>query len=120
MAKVETKHTSGPWTVSKSPDDMIVCDSEGGSIADCAPPGPWMTLAEARANAAFIVTACNSHADLLEQVKLFEKSVEYQIRVATSKGDDEGARLMGFTLHLVRESIAKASALAPLIARKAV
>lgn len=63
--------TPGPWTVSKSPDDMIVCDSEGGSIADCAPPGPWMTLAEARANAAFIVKACNSYDALVKALRPF-------------------------------------------------
>jgi len=29
----------------------IVGDSEGGSVADFEPPGPWMTAAEATANA---------------------------------------------------------------------
>lgn len=45
--------------------------------------------------------------DLFEMALLLERSIEYQIRVATADGDDEGARLQSFTLHMVREVIAK-------------
>lgn len=64
--------TKGPWRLprdSEAPDAMLVCDAEGGSIADTSPPGPWMTVAEAKANAAFIVQACNSHDDLVKALE---------------------------------------------------
>lgn len=66
--------------------------------------------------APLIVNAVNNHADLLEQVKLFERCIEYQIRVAKNAGDDEGARLQGFTLHLVRETIARTTTARPEMA----
>lgn len=64
-----TEHTPTPWRNDQKPDALIVCDAEGGSIADCAPPGPWMGHKTALANAAFIVRACNSHDALVEYVR---------------------------------------------------
>jgi hypothetical protein len=58
--------TPTPWQNDQEPDRMIVCDVEGGSIADCAPPGPWMRQKTAEANAAFIVKAANNHAALVD------------------------------------------------------
>lgn len=60
--------------------------------------------------APMIVTAVNSHDELLELAKLFRKSVEYEIRVnRTDAGrDEEGARLKTITLNLIRDAIAKA------------
>ncbi len=53
-------YTPGPWHVapeSKAQSPWIVCDSEGGSIADCEPPGPWMSRETADANARLIAAA---------------------------------------------------------------
>lgn len=53
-------HTEGPWRV--MPPDLainawVIADVEGGSVADCSPPGPWMRQDEADANARLIATA---------------------------------------------------------------
>lgn len=47
--------------------------------------------------------------DLYEQVELFVNCIEYEIRVAESKGDDEGARLKSLTLFNARAALSKAS-----------
>jgi hypothetical protein len=60
-AKPDGEHTPLPWRNDQKPDALIVCDAEGGSIADCAPPGPWMSHKVALANAALIVRAVNSY-----------------------------------------------------------
>jgi hypothetical protein len=52
----------------------------------------------------------NLHDELVEQVRLFGRVIEYNIKVAEKKGDDEGARLQSFTLHQVRELLAKVDA----------
>ena len=36
---------------------MIVVDQEGGSIGDFLPPGPWMSMDEARANCRLAASA---------------------------------------------------------------
>jgi hypothetical protein len=61
-----SEHTPTPWRNDQKPDALIVCDAEGGSIADCAPPGPWMSHKVALANAAFIVKAVNNHDALVK------------------------------------------------------
>jgi hypothetical protein len=61
-------HTPGPWQVvsaGTSQSRWIVGDREGGSIADCEPPGPWMSDGEADANAQLIAAA----PDLVEALK---------------------------------------------------
>ena len=57
------------------------------------------------ANTAFIVRAVNAYDDLISMVKLFEKSIEYEIQI---DDDDEGARMKVVTLHIVRDTLAKA------------
>lgn len=64
-----TEHTPTPWRNDQKPDALIVCDADGGSIADCTPPGPWMSHKTALANAAFIVKAVNAHKEMLEEIK---------------------------------------------------
>jgi hypothetical protein len=69
----ESKHTPGPWSVCNA----IGKKSEVGIVADAAPciiavmgnqgRGAWPQ--EARANAEFIVRACNSHYELLEALR---------------------------------------------------
>lgn len=71
----EVKHTPGPWRVFNGtdifPDDA---DTEGTRhIADCDMVNN-ISGDEARANAEFIVRACNSHYGLLDLAKLVHGS----------------------------------------------
>lgn len=95
----ESKH-NGPWKTAGSDavwgTTQIIERADGsGFTANC-------TADEARLIAAT--------PELLEQARLFEKVIEYQIRVSEKKGDDEGARLQSFTLHQLREVLVKAGA----------
>jgi hypothetical protein len=45
--------------------DWIIGDAEGGSVADCEPPGPWMSPLEADANARLIAAAPTMLATLI-------------------------------------------------------
>lgn len=47
-------------------------------------------------------------AEMLEQLDLFIRCLEYEIRVSNNKGDDEGARLKSMTLAIARSVAAKA------------
>lgn len=49
---------------------------------------------------------------LLEQMKLFESVVEYEIRKSEREGDTEGARLKTLTLNLIRDAVSKAKGVA--------
>lgn len=54
------EHTPRPWQVipeAEAQSRWIVGDAAGGSIADCEPPGPWMSRTEADANARLIAAA---------------------------------------------------------------
>lgn len=51
----------------------------------------------------------NEVAGLVEQVALFVRCLEYEIRVSEGRGDDEGARLKSMTLAIAREALARAS-----------
>lgn len=50
------------------------------------------------------------NAELLATARWFAQTVEYYILVDKKKGDDEGARLKSVTLHMIKETIAKAEA----------
>lgn len=47
-------------------------------------------------------------ADLLEQAKLFVRTIDYQVKKDTAAGDDEGARLKTATRNIVQAVIDKA------------
>lgn len=54
-----------------------------------------------------LMKAANA-GELFEHVKLLERSLVYEIRKSSVKGDDEGANLKRYTLQLVRQTIATA------------
>ncbi len=67
---MSAKVTKGPYQVIPpefAEHRWIIADMEGGSIADCSPPGPWMSFAEADANAN-LLAASWSMAEALEMV----------------------------------------------------
>lgn len=71
-----TKHTSGPWVImpeARAASRWVIGDAEGGSIGECAPPGPWMPEAEADANARLIAAAPELLAALVEWHAFIER-----------------------------------------------
>lgn len=102
----ETKHTAGPWRFTNgivprisTPNGQSICGMHKRGIQK----GDF-SQEEFEANGHLIKAA----PDLLGQALRFEKSLEYQINVYVKKGDDEGAKLLSFTLIYLRETIAKA------------
>lgn len=104
----KAKWTPGPWVVGPI-DDTVVTHLGADNIryevaaidGDYNDPDTWPIM---EANARLIAAA----PDLYEQVKLFVRCIEYNIRVAETKGDDEGARLQSFTLAMAQAALAKA------------
>jgi hypothetical protein len=103
--------TPGPWTVVEgdngySPDALhIEEDSSEVSFVVAVVLADTVALAEKAEATANLIAAA---PDLYEQVKLFVRCIEYNIRVAETKGDDEGARLQSFTLAMANDVLAKA------------
>ncbi len=78
-----TSHTPGPWQVvpaDQAVTPWIVGDKDGGSIADCSPPGPWMKKAQAAANARLIAAAPVMLAALKELAKLGREGMKPNYR----------------------------------------
>ena len=66
LNKAPPAHTPLPWKLHDG--GAAITDSEGRLISSCYQV-PKRTLFEEKANAAFIVRACNSHYELLEAVE---------------------------------------------------
>jgi hypothetical protein len=81
-------------------------DGEPTFIADTLPIDDEVPIEQRRANAFLIAAA----PELLDLVKLFEKSVKYYVGIDRSDAgrDEEGARAKTITLNLIRQVIAKA------------
>lgn len=60
------QHTPTPWTADTEPNQPEVTDCEGLLVAVVT--GPDMAADEDRANAQFIVTACNAHKALVREL----------------------------------------------------
>ncbi len=79
-----SRFTPGPWRVipaDKAQSQWIVGDRDGGSIADCEPPGPWISEETADANTRLIAAAPDLLAALiaiLEVVKDAKDAPELQ------------------------------------------
>lgn len=94
------KHTAGE--IAHESDGVLV--SEDGKCL----MSPLRSEEELAANRAHLCLCWNTHEELLDQVKLLERSLLYEIRKDESVGDDEGARMKSATLASVRATIAKA------------
>jgi hypothetical protein len=79
-----TSHTAGPWRLNLR-DPWIIEDAKGRRVAemrnDCGPTAPTRKANDerdsiCRANAAFIVEACNSHDELLQACTLALRDAE--------------------------------------------
>lgn len=107
-----------------------------GSVGQAAPsPGPWVVTQLARINARSVVVDADegrrriakialsatlpetdqanarliaAAPELLEQAELLERVLVYEIKKSERAGDDEGANLKTYTLHMCRSAIAKA------------
>ena len=68
-------HTPGPWEVvpeDRAESRWVIGDEEGGSIASCEPCGPWITPAQADANARLIAAAPDLLVTLHRCVEVLE------------------------------------------------
>lgn len=76
--KTDNKHTPTPYSISGIPgDNHIMARWRGGKITVAIAIGhPEITTEEFEANKAFIVAACNSHAELVEALTLAQATIE--------------------------------------------
>jgi hypothetical protein len=112
----QVAHTPGPWHVFDGQNTTkifkrgrTVCaypqgEKKWGSMAVAYCDYHTSELAEA--NASLIAAA----PDLLELARLFQASVEYEIKKSRAAGDEEGARLKTITLNMIRAALSKAGA----------
>lgn len=106
MTDAKNKPTPGPWhvaTANKAQSPWVVCDPEGGSIADCEPPGPWMSHETADANARMIAAS----PDMLSALKASRLYVEI-LEKHLDPTVDAGAPTIREHAAMVRAAIAKA------------
>lgn len=89
-------HTELPWEAGSqatlSDPRMVYCnDATGQRVADCTGEYLFHTDEVMRANAAFIVRACNAHYQMLEALKNVLGSLETTLEFAHTQG---GAKLL--------------------------
>ena len=101
------KHTPGPWVCN---DECLIYGQVSGDepeapfVADCAREcAAGQYTEQEKANAAFIVRACNAHRDMLEALEF----------VAMTFADIEASKRKGYYTEcpkIVADAIAKATA----------
>lgn len=87
------RSTPGPWQVvpfERALHHWLVGDSDCGSIADCSPPGPWMSFEEATANARL----CASAPDLLAALLWLKPYAQLRVREYPNGEDIGGWRMV--------------------------
>ena len=113
-----TSHTPGPWRLNLC-DLWIIEDAKGRRVAemrnDCGPTAPTRKANDerdsiCRANAAFIVEACNSHDELLRACKLALRDAENHIYVRYGRRQPLTDAALA-ELQPVRDAIYKATGL---------
>lgn len=73
---MNSNHTPTPYHVGEGKASIIIYDSRGNAIADAKTFHGKHEDGQAEANAAFIVRACNSHAELLEALETLLKQYD--------------------------------------------
>ena len=73
----ERKHSELPWTVITDGETLKIKWFNGGSIANAMFTNLNRERLPAEANAAFIVTACNAHYNLVEALGNARLEIEY-------------------------------------------
>lgn len=104
-------HSPLPWALSAA-YDHLVCGPDGRAIFECWFRGhkyPGIG-ADARANAAFIVRACNSHDDLLAAAKVMERVFNLAILNGQLSPGTENSEIA----NAMRAAIVKAEGVAPI------
>ena len=78
--KNETKHTETPWNYKAPGFPTVFAEAlNGWVVADCGVISSISDYSTCRANAEFIVRACNSHDELLEALEaLVSHVLEYE------------------------------------------
>ena len=95
----EAKHAPLPWS-KQANIPYVNCGEAGCLLGPIALAG---SMEEMNANAAFVVRACNSHAELVEALKLAKMYVE-------TAADDDPADETSHDLGLINAALAKAEA----------
>lgn len=98
------KFTPGPWTTDEDVEHEAVLGADGVYVADCCICHVKRTTTACRANAAFIVRACNAHDALVEALRRAEQKLGAYVGVC--RGDKE---LTGTVLPMVSAALAKAN-----------
>ncbi len=85
-----TQHTPTPWTLNKRDRaPMIGFDvGDGGGLLPLVPEVHGFNLNVARANAAFIVTACNAHDALTAQNAALVAALRGLVKAEEDYGDE--------------------------------
>lgn len=108
---METKHTPTPWMVGEMiPEGLIRIEATNGPYVAAVLFSKYSLLTRYRAedNAAFIVTACNAHADLLAAcievsaeitrvnkaagIAVFNPAATRLLRAAIARAENSGAK----------------------------
>ena len=84
----ERKHSELPWTVITDGETLKIKWFNGGSIANAMFTNLNRERLPAEANAAFIVTACNAHYDLVEALEEMISKLEIAARLECSEPFD--------------------------------
>lgn len=102
-------HTELPWSISDT-YDHIVTGPDGLAIFEC-----WFRgrRADARANAALIVRACNNHDGLLQALKEAEHQLAYLVEGGDFLMADDTITQLEASRDDIRAAIAKAEGREP-------
>lgn len=86
------------WHGGKATKRLISCSAG----CEVSPSVTGETYSEAAA-----AWDARAYMDLVDLVKQFKSTVEFEIRRDLKTGDEEGARLKNVTLHLIRTALAR-------------
>lgn len=100
----KTMHTPTPWKLDESnPDGFYIEGKDGVYVTDCGIIHRKRTLETCKANAAFIVTACNAH----ESMKIALENIKNEAEWWLKEGMPTKALVEG-VIREAKEALAKA------------